>query len=105
MRAIRSRRPPYAPEGNPPPRIFDSVVRSGRTPYSSCAPPAATRKPVITSSKISSAPLASHTRRSVSRKPRRGGTTPMFAATGSTITHAISWPRWAKNFSTAGASL
>ena len=35
---------------------FPSVVRSGVTPYSACAPPGCTRKPVITSSKTSSAP-------------------------------------------------
>ena len=38
--------------------IFPSTVRSGVTPSRSCAPPRPTRKPVITSSKISSAPVA-----------------------------------------------
>ena len=61
------------------------MVRSGRTPNSSCAPPRATRKPVITSSKTSSAPDASQRLRSASRKPGAGGTTPMFPATGSTM--------------------
>jgi hypothetical protein len=40
-RSIRSARPPYAPIGIPPPMILPSVVRSGRTPNRSCAPPRA----------------------------------------------------------------
>src|ERR671930_343166 len=56
--------------------------------HRSCAPPLATRKPVITSSKTSRAPLASHSRLRPSRKPSAGGTTPMFPGTGSTKTHA-----------------
>ncbi len=47
-----SLRPVTAPPGNPPARIFANVVRSGRMPYSACAPPGETRKPVTTSSKI-----------------------------------------------------
>ncbi len=66
-----------------------SVVRSGVTPNSSCAPPAATRKPVMTSSKMSSAPTRSHSARSPARKPSTGGTRPMLAAIGSTMTHAV----------------
>ena len=42
----------------------------------------------MTSSKMSSAPLIVVSSRSVSRKPGAGGTTPTFAATGSTITAA-----------------
>ena len=38
--------------GNPPPITLPSVVRSGVTPVSACAPPRWTRNPVITSSKI-----------------------------------------------------
>ena len=44
-------------------------VRSGVTPYRSCARRRATRNPVITSSKTSSAPCASQSARSPSRKP------------------------------------
>src|SRR5260370_775338 len=62
---MMSRRPPKAPTGMPPPMILPSVVKSGRTPYSVCAPPKATRKPVMTSSNISSAPARSHSRLSV----------------------------------------
>ena len=65
--------------------------RAGRR-SSSCAPPRATRKPVITSSKTSSAPDASQSARSASRKPGSGGTTPMFPATGSTRTQASPSP-------------
>src|SRR2546430_12146328 len=61
---MRSARPPYAPTGIPPPMILPSVVRSGRTWSRSCAPPAETRKPVITSSKINRAPCRSHSARS-----------------------------------------
>ena len=90
---MRSRRPPTAAQGKPPPITLPRTVRSGRMPKSSCAPPRPTRKPVMTSSKTSSAPLASHAARSSSRKPAAGGTTPMFAAIGSTTTQAISSPR------------
>ena len=51
-----SREPAYAPTGSPPPMTLPRVVMSGRTLYSACAPPRWTRKPVITSSKMSSAP-------------------------------------------------
>ena len=51
--------------------------------------PGATRKPVITSSKISSAPERAVISRSPGRKSASGGTTPMLPATGSTITAAI----------------
>ena len=85
---MTSPRPPTAPIGSPPPTIFPSTVRSALISNRSCAPPRAIRKPVITSSKTSSAPEASQRSRSASRKPGAGGTTPMFPATGSTITQA-----------------
>ena len=75
----------------PPPMILPKVTRSARTPKYSWAPPGARRKPVITSSKISRAPCLSHRARRPSRKPGAGPTTPMLAATGSTIT-AATWP-------------
>ena len=46
------------PTGNPPPMIFPRHVKSGEISNRSCAPPRARRKPVITSSKINSAPFA-----------------------------------------------
>ena len=49
------------------------VLRSGVTSSSSCPPPRATRKPVMTSSKISSAPTRSHSARRPLRKPVVGG--------------------------------
>ena len=67
-----SARPPNAASGSPPPTIFPRIVRSGRTPKRSWAPPRATRKPVITSSNTSSAPEASQSARSASRKPGCG---------------------------------
>ena len=72
--SITSARPPNAPTGSPPPMTLPRHVRSGRTPSRPWAPPRATRKPVITSSKISSAPTRSHSARRPSRKPGRGGT-------------------------------
>ncbi len=80
-----------------------SVVRSGVTPYRACAPPGCTRKPVITSSKTSSASCSAVRERSRSRNPGAGGTSPMFPATGSTITAAISCS--AKRASTEPRSL
>ena len=63
------------------------------------------RNPVITSSKIRSAPSRLVMSRSPSRKPVAGGTTPIFAATGSTMIAAI-FPRMlAKNVSTLPKSL
>ena len=78
---------PVAPTGMPPPMILPSTeVR--RDAERACAPPRATRNPVITSSKTSSVPCRAVSSRSSSRNPGTGGTTPMFAATGSTITAA-----------------
>ena len=95
--SMMSRRPPNAPTGRPPPITLPSVVRSGRMPKRACAPPSATRKPVITSSKISTAPWRVHSSRSASRKPGAGSTRFMLPATGSTITPAICLPFSAKS--------
>ena len=100
-----SARPPNAASGSPPPTIFPRMVRSGVTPKSSCAPPRATRKPVMTSSNTRSAPDASQRRRSASRKPGSGGTTPMFPATGSTMIAARPSPYSATVDATASTSL
>ena len=89
----------------PPPITLPSVVRSGRTPYSAWAPPGATRNPVITSSKMSTAPCSSQHSRSASRKPGTGGTQFMFPATGSTITPAIRSPSFANASRTPPVSL
>ena len=89
---MTSRRPPKAPTGKPPPITLPKHHRSGRTPRSSDAPPAPRRNPVMTSSKISSAPARSHAWRSPSRNPATGATSPMLAATGSTMTAATSAP-------------
>ena len=86
--AIRSRRPPKAPTGSPPPITLPKHHRSGVTPDQPVAPAGPRRKPVITSSKISSAPAASQAARSPSRNPGAGATRFMLAATGSTMTQA-----------------
>ena len=85
---MTSARPPNAPTLRPPPMTLPKQVRSGVMAKASWAPPPPTRNPVITSSKISSAPTRSHSARSPARKPSAGPTRPMLAATGSTITHA-----------------
>ncbi len=85
-----SARPPKAPTGRPPPITLPKVERSGRTPSSSCAPPFARRKPVITSSKMRSAPCASQRRRSPSWKPGSGRIRPALPGIGSTMIAAIS---------------
>ena len=66
-RRISSARPPYAATGSPPPITLPRHVRSGCTPKRDCAPPYATRNPVITSSKTSTAPCTLASRRSPSR--------------------------------------
>ena len=54
--SMTSADPPMAPTGMPPPMTLPKADMSGTTPITCCAPPRATRNPVITSSKISSAP-------------------------------------------------
>ena len=66
------------------------IVRSGSTPVSSWAPPALTRKPVMTSSKTSSAPCSVASPRNSSRNPHAGRTRPMLAGYGSASTAASS---------------
>ena len=55
------------------------IVRSGVTPSRSCAPPRATRKPEITSSKTSSAPLRVGLLAQELEEAVGGGTRPMLA--------------------------
>ena len=52
--------------------ILPRIVRSGSTSSRCWAPPRATRKPLITSSNTSSAPVSSASRRSFARKPSDG---------------------------------
>jgi len=100
-----SARPPNAAQGRPPPITLPNVTRSPRTWSSPYQPSPVTRKPVSTSSMISSAPDASHSDRSSSLNPACGETTPMFAGQASVITQAISSPRAANSALTASASL
>ena len=86
--SMTSRRPPTAPIGKPPPITLPKQVRSGLTLNRPCAPSVPKRKPVMTSSKTKSAPTRSQAARSPSRKPGAGATTPIFAATASTMTQA-----------------
>ncbi len=57
-RSMCSRLPPSAAIGKPLASAFASVVRSGSTPESAWNPPRWWRKPVMTSSKISSGAVA-----------------------------------------------
>jgi hypothetical protein len=67
-------------------------------------PPGATRRPEMTSSKISSAPCAVHVARSARRNSARCTSRPALAGSGSTMTHAISAPRSANSRARAGSS-
>src|ERR1700722_13888865 len=100
-----SARPPNAAQGSPPPITLPNVTRSPGTRSTPYQPSAVTRKPVSTSSMISSAPEASHSDRSSSLNPGAGGTPPMLAGQDSVITQAISSPRAANSAVTASASL
>ena len=87
-----SARPPNAAAGNPPPITLPNVARSPATPSSPNQPEAVIRKPVSTSSMMSSAPLSRHNSASISLNPPTGGTTPMLAGQASVITQAIRGP-------------
>ena len=86
--SMTSALPATAPTGKPAPMIFPKVTMSAATPNLSWAPPNATRNPVMTSSKMSSAPNSSQSSRSPCKKPAAGATTPMLPLTGSTMTQA-----------------
>ena len=98
-------RPPNAAAGSPPPMTLPNVMRSGRTPSMPYQPAGPTRNPVMTSSRMSSAPCASQSRRSAALKPGSGATTPMLPAAASVMTQAIASPCWAKAASAAATSL
>ena len=57
---MTSARPPKAAAGKPPPMTLPKVIRSGRTPSMPYQPALLTRKPVITSSEMYSAPFSAH---------------------------------------------
>ena len=82
--------PATAPTGMPPPMTLPKVDRSGVMPHQPCAPVSVTRKPDITSSKISTAPYWVHSSRSPSRKPGCGTIMFMLPGMGSTIRQATS---------------
>jgi len=85
--------------------ILPRQVRSGLIPVMVWYPPKQNLKPVITSSKMSRDPQARVFVLMVSRNPALGRTTPMFPATGSTMTAATSDPRCSMNASKRAASL
>ena len=77
--------PTSAEIGMPFPRAFPKAARSGTTPYRSCAPPGASRNPVMISSKTMSAPAACARSRTPCKKPSSGSSAP----TGSSTTAAV----------------
>ena len=83
--------PAKAPKGIPPPIIFPKHIKSGFIPKYPFAPLAPNLNPVITSSKISKAPVFSVSSLRVLKKFSFGSTSPILAATGSTITAATSF--------------
>jgi hypothetical protein len=82
-----------------------NVNRSASTGSSPYQPERDTRKPVMTSSRISSAPCAAVIRRRWPLNPSSGGTTPMLPAAASLMTQATWSPRSANTASTAATSL
>ena len=102
---MTSARPPNAAAGSPPPMTLPKVNRSASTPSSPYQPARVTRKPVITSSLMSSAPCARHSASRPALKPGSGGTTPMLAAAASVMTQAIWSPSSSKAASTSARSL
>ena len=101
---MMARAPPKAPTGMPPPITLPKVARSGAMPVSSAAPPRPTRKPEITSSKISSAPCARVRWRSAARNSRRCSSRPWLAGTGSMMSAAMRAPSRANKASAAASS-
>src|SRR5690606_41226803 len=85
-------RPPRAGAAEAFPGGLAEGRGAGVAPYTPCAPARLQRKPVIISSKISSAPFARHSACTSCRNPSRGST----AVAGSRITHAIR-PGWRSN--------
>ena len=106
---MMSARPPKAAAGKPPPMTLPKVKRSGAPaaygPSSPYQPEREQRKPVITSSEMSSAPCWRVMRRRPSVNPGAGGTTPMLPGEASVMTAAISLPRSAKAASMTARSL
>jgi len=107
---MMSRGPAKAASGMPPPMTLPNTNRSAWKPgidfaYRLCAPPSATRKPVITSSNTSSAPCALHSSRSRVMNGIDARTKFMLPAIGSIMTQAISRPRSAKACSSASTLL
>ena len=82
--------PPIAAIGRPLPSAFANVARSGLMPKNSPAPPSSSRKPVTTSSNIKTTSFCSVIFLTSLRYLFSGGTSPMFASTGSIMTHAVS---------------
>ena len=92
--------PPNTPTGKPPPTIFPSVVMSGWTSKNCCAPPFATRNPVITSSNINIELFLLHNVLIFLKKDLSGITQFIFPAIGSTIIQAICLLYFLKHAST-----
>ena len=104
-----SAEPPRAAAGMPPPITLPKHQMSGVQP-SGCPdrpqpPVAVARKPVSTSSQISSAPWRRVISRRNALKPSAGSTTPMLQGTASVMSAAMRSPCSANTASTAARSL
>ena len=102
---MMSARPPNAAAGNPAAHDLAEGEQVSVNPVDAVPPGRETRKPVMTSSMISSAPCRCAISRSAALKPVAGATTPMFAAAASVMTQAICRPCSVKAASTAARSL
>src|SRR5947199_3854002 len=69
VKSITARLAPKAPSGKPPPMDLARQIMSGFTPKNSLAPPQASLAPVLTSSKMSSAPFFVQMSRNPCRNP------------------------------------
>ena len=108
--SITARLAPKAASGMPPPITLPNTLMSGSKPgialaYRLCAPPSATRKPVITSSNTSSAPCRVHSSRKRFMNGTPARTKFMLPAIGSIITQAIASPCNANASSSCAALL
>mmetsp|Transcript_38651 Transcript_38651/g.124025 ORF Transcript_38651/g.124025 Transcript_38651/m.124025 type:complete len:253 (-) Transcript_38651:736-1494(-) len=108
-RVIASLPPQSTPTGSPPPSVLPYTTKSACTPYACCAPRGATRKPVYTSSKMSSTPASVHVLRSLwshSLYPGVGPTLRLFdCSTRSEGGDELRWKHWSGLTSTAAISL
>ena len=72
----RSDRPATAPDGSPPAITLPRTLMSGMISSTACMPPGEMRKPVTTSSKTSTLPVAVHAARAAAMNDLSSGSWP-----------------------------